>query len=150
MDALELGDQVAVGDGKYSTVIAFTHRQRHGMHEFVGITVGSNVLEATPGHLVYANGLLVTASSVRVGDVMRNETGHNVRVTSVQPVWREGLYNPQTMHGNIVANGVVVSTYTSAIDSTVAHAALAPLRALSAKLGLNVMDLRSGWDSVAT
>ena len=53
-----------------------------------------------------------------------------LQVASVSSVWADGLYNPHTMHGDIVVDGIQTSTYTSDIDPTLAHAALWPVRML--------------------
>lgn len=50
-------------------------------------------------------------------------------VVAVEPIWRVGMYNPQTRHGDIVVNGFVVSTYTEAVRTpTIAHALMTPVR----------------------
>lgn len=48
-----------------------------------------------------------------------------------------GLYNPQTLDGRIVVNGIIASTYTTAVIPEAAHALLTPLRCL-----FNVCRLR--------
>ena len=53
-----------------------------------------------------------------------------MHVTSITSVWANGLYNPHTMNGDIVVDGILTSTYTSAINPTLAHAALWPVRML--------------------
>jgi hypothetical protein len=48
----------------------------------------------------------------------------------VSTEWAEGLYNPHTMHGDIVVDGVHTSTYTDSVAPALAHALLWPVRML--------------------
>ena len=52
-------------------------------------------------------------------------------VTAVTVEWADGLYNPHTMTGDIVVDGVLTSTYTDAVAPSLAHALLWPVRMLS-------------------
>ena len=53
------------------------------------------------------------------------------RVTNPFPLRRaRGLYNPHTLHGDVVVDGVLTSTYTGVVHPALAHALLAPLRQL--------------------
>ena len=54
----------------------------------------------------------------RLGQEMKIETDTQVK----------GLYNPLTLAGDIVVDGILASTYTKAVTPKMAHAALAPLR----------------------
>lgn len=69
------------------------------------------------------------AGKVRAGDKILTLCGWQ-RVASVERVKGLGLFNPQTMDGNIVVDGVVVSTFTQSLDALTAHGLLSPLRAL--------------------
>ena len=60
-----------------------------------------------------------------------------------------GLFNPQTKHGDIVVDGVRVSTYTHAVHRNMAHAMLAPFRLARARLGLSMQLLEAGADTIA-
>ena len=141
MDELVEGDNTHTG-GK---VFMFTHHDPYKTTEFVRMETsefdckneddGHGFLEITPGHYVYVNDRLIPARDVRVGDWLRKsgENGSNsftasVRVVQVQLVVKQGVYNPQTVTGDISVNGFVVSTYTEAIDPNAAHSLLAPLR----------------------
>jgi hypothetical protein len=55
-----------------------------------------------------------------------------------------GLYNPQTLHGDIVVDGVRASTYTEAVDPVFAHAVLAPVRAVYRWFGVEVGGMDGG------
>lgn len=57
-------------------------------------------------------------------------TGRESKVTEVAKVWGVGRYAPHTMGGDIVVNGVLVSTYTTAVHPVLAHVLLAPMRML--------------------
>ena len=60
------------------------------------------------------------------------------RVTGVDVVERVGLYNPQTVAGDIFVDGVLASTYTTAVEPELAHALLTPLRAAFRAMGVGV------------
>lgn len=128
MAELKIGDRVSVGRrGVHSDVFAFTHRLSDAQSEYVVLDLGSGrALTASPGHYIYANDALVAAGSVRVGDELRCAgEGEAGVVVGVRRAVRRGLYNPQTLDGDIVVDGVVASTYTTALSAGVAHAALA-------------------------
>lgn len=132
------GQRVHVGNGLYSPIFAWTHRDASlASHWYISIDVGLETdLVATPEHLVYVSGKAVSAVNVRVGDVMHGGDGERLVIRNVTSVRRKGLYNPQTLHGDIVVNGMVVSTYTTAVKRGAAHALLAPMRAAFQGLGL--------------
>lgn len=142
MDELAVGDVVHVGRGVYSPVFMFTHKMRDSAAKYIRLTTASGAaLTATGGHFVHANGALVAADTVRVGDAMvRADTGAPDAVVRVETVAATGLYNPQTLHGDVAVGGLVASTYTRAVEPTAAHAVLTPARAL-----WNVF----GWSSSA-
>lgn len=50
-------------------------------------------------------------------------------MVEVGRVWATGLYNPQTVEGNVVVEGLQVSTFTEAVEPVVACALLLPFRA---------------------
>lgn len=74
------------------------------------------------------------------------------RVVEATRVRSHGIYNPQTLDGRIVVNGVVMTTYTRATgtDRTgTGHSLLAPLRAMYRIGGVDVSGLfcvlRARW-----
>lgn len=138
MSQVRTGQRVHVGDGLYSPIYAWTHRDANLASDwYVSIDVGLEAgLVTTPGHFVYASDRAVKAADVKVGDIMYGGNGERLTVRNVTSVKRKGLYNPQTLHGNIVIDGVLVSTYTTAIERGAAHALLAPVRAAFEALGL--------------
>ncbi|GAB0498217.1 hypothetical protein MMPV_009558 [Pyropia vietnamensis] len=149
MDALRVGDVVRVAPGvgasSFSPVYLFTHAdatRRHGTPHVRLTTASGAAITSSAGHYVYASGRLVAASAVDVGDtlqVVRPGGGDGQwvvsPVTAVTAVPVAGLYNPQTLAGEVVVDGVRASTYTTAIAPRVAAALLAPLRAAWSVVG---------------
>lgn len=131
MDQLVIGDRVLVAHGLYSEIFAWTHHSPEAVsRSYVALsTDAGHRLVTTAGHYVYADGRPVQARHVRTGMTMRSSTGEQVSVVKVERIRAKGLYNPQTVHGDIVVNGLVSTSYTAAIDPPVSHALLAPLRA---------------------
>lgn len=133
MRHLQIGDRVLVGAGVFSTVFMFTHRTEQVKNTFVTITVMDDggvmsVVSLTPSHFIYCNSRLVEAKNVRRGDVLYLGDGEKAIVVAVGWSFLDGLYNPQTLVGDIVVNGVWASTYTKAIPVAVGHSLLCPLR----------------------
>lgn len=150
MDQVQLGDRVKVADGVYSDVFMFTHKMAHVSTHFVTLQLSNGAqLALTPGHYLYVNGRLVAAKTVRAGDLLQNTAETAITVEAVQMTRMSGLYNPQTVHGDIIVNGVRASTYTTAVEPSTAHALLAPLRVLYSRLGLATTLLDSGSDFLA-
>lgn len=150
MEKLSIGDRVAVGGGKFSEVFMFTHRLKDVIYEFVELSTDDGAkVRATTGHFMFVNGKYDTAGVIKVGDVVVREDGRRVEVNRVERVMDRGLFNPQTVHGNIIVDGVLASTYTTAVERGLAHAALAPFRAAFARLGLVCGLLESGADNIA-
>lgn len=142
MRALLAGDVVrhssdagAAAADVHSEVYLFSHKIHTGLRDFVRIeSDGGHVITMTPKHYVYANGRMTAAGAVRKGDVLSTLDGP-AKVSAVRGVKAEGLFAPHTMHGDIVVNRVLASSYTQSVHPTVAHYALAPVRAL-ARMGV--------------
>lgn len=132
MDELAIGDRVRVGESSFSSVFMFTHKLGGAKkRDFVHIeSAAGKSIKATRSHYLVVNGGLKTAGAVQAGDMLTLATGEQTPVTSVSRVLMDGLYNPQTEDGRIVVDGVVASTYTTAVHPAFAHAVLAPLRFL--------------------
>lgn len=133
MDALTIGDRVRVGSGPtaFSDVFMFTHKMADSVNIFVQLKLASgDVLRLTPSHYMYVNRVMTAAKNVAVGDEIELGTGARTTVASISSVSDVGLFNPQTLHGDIVVNNVRASTYTTAVEPTLAHKLLAPLRLL--------------------
>lgn len=140
MRNLRVGDVVAVGPGKFSEVFAFSHADDSRIFNFVRLLCGNNTSLVLPaGHYVPVgvNGKIRTASDIRVGDHVTLGSGTLAVVSEIDVVSQKGLYNPQTMDGHIVVNGVVVSTFTETVPVEMATALLTPLRWAFAIFGVD-------------
>ena len=157
MDALKVGDAVLTADGTYSEVYSYGHFAPERKVEYLQIQTDVSrqnqqpPLEISAEHLLYANGQLVPASKVKVGDALQESTTTATAATtqvvvSLRKVTRRGAYAPFTKSGNLVVNGVVASSYVafpSAFESYLSHpqqnwmqhAALQPIRAFCAAFG---------------
>lgn len=125
MADVKVGDRVQVAANTFSEVFAFTHRTSNILSDFVTFVFPSGAtLSVTPGHYVYVDGELVAASTVRPGATFYTGSGRKVVVEQVKVSTLRGLYNPQTLHGDIVVNDIVVSTYTTALEPSLAHGVL--------------------------
>lgn len=150
MDALTVGDEVLVATPSssgetYSSVFMFTHAMRRTEADFLRLGLhDGRTLVLTPGHYLYVSGALRTARTARVGDFVEYSKGTQVTISKITVTRDVGLYNPQTLHGDIVVNGIRVSTYTEAISPSVAHALLAPFRGVFARLALTTSMLHNG------
>lgn len=140
MDELAVGDEVRVGMDAFSAVFMFTHKMKGRISSFVelGTKCGKRI-RLTSGHLLYVNNRIVPAREVRKDDMLLTASGTNSKVVKINKVWRRGVYNPQTIQGDIVVNEIVASTYTTTIVAGAAHGILTPLRALWNGVGVNVI-----------
>ncbi|KAI0563752.1 hypothetical protein FGB62_34g18 [Gracilaria domingensis] len=147
MEKLTIGDEVRVGR-HFSRVFMFTHKQSNSFHRFVQFeTMSGRKLALTSGHMLYVNGVIKAAKEVRVGDRL-SQVHEADQVIKVSTVIKRGLFNPQTVHGDIVVNGLLTSTYTTAIDRQTAHSMLLPLRAIWNIFGLNVIPSSVDWSGI--
>lgn len=138
MDALKVGDRVQVGVNEFSEVFMFTHRERTSEYSFVYLHTSSVnlTLAVSRGHFVYVSGELKAASDCRVGDVLHLGNGGTAMIDLITYGKARGLYNPQTLDGKIVVNGIVASTYTTAVAPETAHSLLSPVRYVFNTLGM--------------
>lgn len=128
---VEIGHKVQVGKDMYSPVFMFTHKMGSATNAFLKLTTASGQkLSLTAGHFLYVNDDRVMAKDVRRGDRLHLGDGSSAVVERIEKVFGKGLYNPQTVHGDIVVDGIRASTYTVAVEPECAHALLSPLRAL--------------------
>lgn len=143
MEDIRLAEKIAIGGDKHSDVYFFGHRKSDHVSEFVSIAhVGSETrVRLSPNHYLYVDGKLRTAQSVRPGQRLRGADGRDsLAVVNVKREELRGLYAPTTMHGDLLVDGVVVSSYTSEIHPGLSHKLLYPLRLL----------YRNGFDSVVS
>lgn len=149
MSSLSIGDMVKVGVNEYSRVFMFTHKMADAAYKFVTLETESGAaLSLTDGHYLYANGALVAAKTVKAGDTLTLGNGEESVVSAVGTTADVGLFNPQTVSGNVVVNGVVASTYTTAVEPGFAHAILSPFRLMN-YLGFQFTALESGGGVLA-
>eukprot|EP00181_Compsopogon_caeruleus_P003686 CAMPEP_0184684728 /NCGR_PEP_ID=MMETSP0312-20130426/16498_1 /TAXON_ID=31354 /ORGANISM="Compsopogon coeruleus, Strain SAG 36.94" /LENGTH=247 /DNA_ID=CAMNT_0027138223 /DNA_START=60 /DNA_END=803 /DNA_ORIENTATION=+ len=133
---LEIGDQVSDGRGGSSPVFMFGHRLATVEETFVEISAKSRsesfTLDLSPSHFLPVNGKLLAARLVKANDQVTVVSGDGeaaeATVTGVRSVRKTGLYNPHTLDGSIVVNGVVASCYTETVRPSLAHLLLAPFR----------------------
>jgi Hint module len=135
MDRLAIGDVVKTSPSTFSPVFLWTHRDATAVvPDFVSLTTASgHVLKLSPGHYLpipSAGGRLKAAHSVVVGDQLTLDDGAVSAVVAIESVKETGLWNPQTADGSIVVNGVVASTFTTAVHPAVGSALLAAPGAL--------------------
>lgn len=130
MSAVRHGEQAFIGVGRHSEVYFFGHRSAHSTARFVQITHSGQhkPLVISPRHYLYVNDRLATASTVRVGHRLRDADGYAVLVTDIDSVVERGLYAPTSLHGDLIVDGIRVSSYTAAVHPTLAHWLLSPLR----------------------
>ncbi len=149
MSDLSIGVRLAVEGSKFSEVIMFSEPTVNDRFEFVELHVGSIVLRATSGHHIYVSGCYVPAGDMKVGDMLELADGMHRAVIAVKAVMDEGLYNPVTVYGDILVNGVRAATFTPATQRNIAEAAVSPLGAMFECLGLTctAFDSRSDFGS---
>lgn len=150
MAQLEIGDVVRVSETEFSPVVFWGHRSDQVSTNYVRVELSSGrTTMLSKNHLAYVNGELVAAGKIRVGDLMRDaELGEESSVQTVEHnVAAKGLYNPHTAHGDLVVDGVVVSTY-GVVDARVAHALIFVER-LMRRLGMsalgNMLEQQTPW-----
>lgn len=147
---VQVGMRVRVAGGNsFSEVFGWTHKDegyRGRRFVRVGMEGGRSVV-ASVGHMMYRRRCearvcdreLVEIEKMEKGDEMwMVEEGREV-VKTVERVGRvrsHGLFNPQTVHGDIVVDDVVATCYTKYVPHKVAHGLLAPIRALYEWTGL--------------
>lgn len=135
MDEVKVGDVVHVGQGVYSEVFMFTHRSHVHFGKFVNLRTEVGTLSVTEGHYVYSSRGVAPAETLEVGDFLPNGEGEMHEIVEITRDVKQGLYNPQTMHGDIVADGFLATTYTTILSQSTAQSLLAPLRAVYRILG---------------
>lgn len=102
-----------------------------------------NSLSTTPGHYIYVNDELVPASKARAGDFLTNSHGDYVVIDSIAHITKQGLCNPQTVHGDIIVDGIKASTFTDAVKFGAAQSILSPVRAVFRITGISIKYLEN-------
>lgn len=151
MENLVHASSVAIGNNEHSDVFFFGHRDAAAEADYLHLTTASgDSIRLSPGHYIYANGVLKTARSVKIGDKLARGDGSQASVATISKVKLRGMYAPATVHGDLLVNGFLVSSYTDAVHPEIAHRLLSPLRFLYT-MGLksiasyaNAFDRQSG------
>ena len=130
MKDLQLGQEVlASPEGVYSPVYLFSHSLPDAEVTFVKISTGTGLtLCLTAGHYLFVNDTAVPASTVQPGDTLNLADWQTDVVLSVTTERLTGLFNPHTLSGNLMVDGIYTTSYTTAVHPTLAHAVLAPVR----------------------
>lgn len=128
---LRVGDIVLTKQG-WSRVFMFSHAEAHAYsNHFLHINAPPRILTLTSEHYVLTNHGEIIASQIQIGDYVYDLRGNPLQVTSLQKnIHAQGLYNPHTIEGTIIIDGIIASTYTNAVSLRSAKALLAPLRAI--------------------
>jgi hypothetical protein len=151
MDEVAIGDNIHVGVGEFSALYGFTHKDAAITSSFLRVhTAAGATLTAAHGHYTYVNSDLLPMSSVQIRDMLTLASGEPSAAVAVETVVGLGLYNPQTMHGDVVIDGVLASTYTTALAPGFGHAAMAPVRAIYVLLGMGTSVFEQGAPAAVT
>jgi len=139
MDQLQVGDAVLDGDGLFSPIFMFGHKDPGADSPFVELRTATNhTIQMSATHYLEADGVMMNAGDVRPGMTVIGG-GEQSAVTSTKMIAAKGLYNPITLSGTIVVNGVAASAHSEwFLDGllptrwlpTVYQAFLAPARAI--------------------
>jgi hypothetical protein len=132
MSELKIGETIQTSlTAEFSEVYLFTHALATAEATFIRLTLESGLqLELTPCHYLYVNGSILPAEEVQRGDTLETVNSPTDQVVNIAWVAAQGLFNPHTLTGDIVVNGVRTSTYTKAMPVKLAHAILEPVRFL--------------------
>jgi len=149
MEKIMVGDNVMTAGGQFETVFSISHFDHVKPTNFLQIRTAiedENPIEISPKHMMFVGGHSnpIPASKVRVGDLVRNVEGHYYPVLEITPITRNGFYNPVTVSGTIVVDGIAASTYSAVFDTehveisgfpimsqeTLMHLAFGPFRAI--------------------
>jgi hypothetical protein len=123
MEELSVGDRVLTVDGRgkmtYSPVYMFGHAERDTIAEYVNVQTEAGVMKLSPLHFIPTNGFNYKyARDLQVGETVlqyAEKTGQFVsaEVTKLSQSFESGVYNPHTLNGKIVVDGVVASCYSN-------------------------------------
>ncbi|KAI0564092.1 hypothetical protein FGB62_30g347 [Gracilaria domingensis] len=149
MSQLQIGHRVLVAPGVFSPVFMFTHKLNSIVSDFVHIrTHRGDQLSVTASHFIYLDSKLLPAGNAAVGQQVQLEDGSMSSISHVSVVQLSGLYNPQTLHGDIIVDNIRASTFTEAVQPIVAQSVLAPLRFLFDRFALSTLQFDNGGDAL--
>lgn len=119
MQHIRVGDRVLTSNGLYSDVYVLSHQDPHVSLGYINIRLDSNnTIEASPGHFIpaspdcKASTQHLRASVIQEGMCLLVPQEGLVRVAEVSRVIKRGMFNPFTLAGDIVVNGVVASSHS--------------------------------------
>ena len=112
MDELQVGDAVLDSDGAFSPVYMFAHKDRKADSPYVELRTATNhTIQMSSTHYIEADGVMMNAGDVRPSMTV-TAGGEQSAVTSTKMITATGLYNPLTLSGTIVVNGVAASAHS--------------------------------------
>jgi Hint module len=162
MSELRIGDKALSmrpdGSTFFDEIYMFGHKEKSTMASFIRLeTDGGFTLRLTPDHHVHvqqadlATWMAVPASKSQVGDLVQVFQGDSKetmiqRIVSKSIVMDRGLFNPYTLGGSLIVDGVLASCHSSwALDGVFYwlgipiadgyQAVFAPIRALYRLVG---------------
>jgi hypothetical protein len=114
---LQVGDQVLTTNG-YESVYAFAHRDldaKDHVYSQIHFEGMSKPFEATGRHLVYTAGKAnpVTVDSLTLEDSLVGSNGEALKINKIKQVTRDGLFAPLTNSGDLLVDGIKISSYAS-------------------------------------
>jgi len=122
MEDLRVGDHIMTADGSgkmtYSQIYMFAHADRNTISEYVNVQTEAGVMKLSPMHYIPTNGFNYKyARDLQVGETVlqyMKQTGQflSANVTKLAKSFESGVYNPHTLNGKIVVDGVVASCYS--------------------------------------
>lgn len=143
MGRLRVGDNVLVAANKFEAVYGFAHKHNAKHVEFIKVFIEDEArpLELTGNHLTHVVGYdkPLPASQLQVGQSLQGvvhhlsggKNGGPRRIVKIESSERDdGLYAPLTASGNIVVNGLLVSTYVSVSEND-AYLSIAGMKIIS-------------------
>jgi len=129
MANLQVNDIVRTGRDTFSRIYLFSHQDGERIATFIELSGENFKLALSPDHFLYINGMAKPASHVKIGDQVEHFLKFQqsvANVTRVQSILAIGLFNPHTLDGDLVVDGIRTTVY--AIQPDLAHYLLAPLR----------------------
>jgi len=113
MQELKIDDMVYTGSKEiYEPIYSFGHSKPDIQAEFLKISTYNTALEISAQHMVLTKAnTFVPASVLKKGDILIDETGNEVVIHNIESVKSKGIYAPFTPSGQLVVNGIVVSSF---------------------------------------
>ncbi len=137
---LRIGDSVQVGHRTSSPVYMFSHAERDEYYKFIVLVTHVGNLTASADHYVHTTAGIHAMRHISIGDQLLTADQSKVAVIRIEQTWAKGLYNPQTIDGNMLVDGFLVSTFTGAIREQVGVALLAPIRSMFRLSGIDISN----------